>query len=275
MASWLVPGLTLLVLTGIWVLFLRRFQNLRGEMGSPPDFLDIPWTPGDLALLALTFFAFSGMAGLVLTSGRTEGVEVSAWSHALGFLVTGAGAAAVLILLMTLRKIRFGHFGLELEGVGKPIAFGLAAYGVFVPGVFLSRVIWAKFLEMFGFQVEPQEVVTVLLEKVRPTDGQPADVLLIAVFVFSTVILVPIYEEFLFRGLLLGGFRRWMPAVPAVFLSSWVFALVHTTSTFGPILVLSLIMGGVYTRTRSLPATIAIHSAHNGFMVMGLFLSPI
>ena len=81
---------------------------------------------------------------------------------------------------------------------------------------------------------------------------------------FTGVILAPVLEELLFRGVLLQGLlRNYRPWV-AIGQSSLLFGLVH----FNPAQSLSAAFGGVllgwlYYRTRSLWVCIAAHALHN------------
>lgn len=276
MADKAVQILIALALVGVWGLSWGRFRRSGGELTERPSFADIPWSLSDLALFALTFIAFSTTAAFVFVGADEMSLreqDRQAWTVAASFGAQVVGALSVLLLLVCLRRVNRSHFGWVREKVGTKVLFGLSAYIVFVPVVLLAMIASNKLLQLLGHEFVPQEVVTVLLEKVRPGEDRPRDLSLIVVFVVSTVVLIPICEEFLFRGLLLGGLRRFLPPVPAILLSSYMFALAHTVSTLIPIFALAVIMGAVYDRTRSLPATIAIHAAHNGLMVMGAFLS--
>lgn len=80
----------------------------------------------------------------------------------------------------------------------------------------------------------------------------------------STVIVAPIAEELVFRGLLYRSLKGGMPRFVAVLLSSALFAVLHGTImwmiyTF----LLGILLCALYERTRSLWACIACHMAFN------------
>jgi len=84
-------------------------------------------------------------------------------------------------------------------------------------------------------------------------------------FVLSTVLIVPFFEELLFRGHLQSALTfhlrsRWS----AIVLASVVFAALHPWWTIPAIFALSLGLGYVYERTGSLWAAFVMHAGFNG-----------
>jgi len=86
----------------------------------------------------------------------------------------------------------------------------------------------------------------------------------VALLVFSGVIVAPLGEETLFRGILFLGVRsRWGPLVATLF-SSVVFALFHgSLSAFVPLVVLGAILCYVVERTGSLYPAMVFHGVFN------------
>jgi membrane protease YdiL (CAAX protease family) len=83
--------------------------------------------------------------------------------------------------------------------------------------------------------------------------------------IVTTVLLAPVLEEMLFRGLILESIKQKRGATAAVMLSALLFGLVHF-----PILpqmlnafVMGVMLGYVYVLTNSLVAVIIIHAANN------------
>lgn len=84
--------------------------------------------------------------------------------------------------------------------------------------------------------------------------------------ILLTVVLAPVFEEILFRGLLLESLLRRWKGWQAVAMSALLFGLVHM-----PILpqmvnaaVVGLVLGYVYALTRSLAPVVIIHAVNNG-----------
>jgi membrane protease YdiL (CAAX protease family) len=89
--------------------------------------------------------------------------------------------------------------------------------------------------------------------------------------ILSPVVLAPITEELVFRGAVFRKWRvRWSPS-KGVLLSSAIFALLHKG-------LLGAFLGGltyalVYTRTRSILASIVAHALHNAVLRVVLALN--
>lgn len=92
--------------------------------------------------------------------------------------------------------------------------------------------------------------------------GAPLVLLLLAV-------LVPIYEELVFRGFLLGGMTKHISFGWANIIQAVLFALVHDDSPrFVFYLSLGLLSGWLVRKSRSLGPSIALHSANNALATL-------
>ena len=85
------------------------------------------------------------------------------------------------------------------------------------------------------------------------------------------VLIAPIAEEFLFRGYLYGVLRRFAGRLPAIIVSSLLFAAVHLhlPSMLG-LTILAVLLCLVYERTGSLWANICIHATFNTISIAAL-----
>ncbi len=87
------------------------------------------------------------------------------------------------------------------------------------------------------------------------------------------VIIGPVIEEILLRGIMLDGFLRRYSPVKSIFWSSLIFGLMHLNPwQFFGAFIAGLLLGYVYWKTRSLIACIFIHMVNNG---IGYLLSYI
>jgi membrane protease YdiL (CAAX protease family) len=103
------------------------------------------------------------------------------------------------------------------------------------------------------------KMVQSLMEGGRARFGLPMTVMLIA-------LLVPVYEELVFRGMLLGGMTRHISFGWANIFQAILFALAHDDSPrFGVYLTLGLLCGWLVKKYRSLGPSIALHGANNAF----------
>ncbi len=98
--------------------------------------------------------------------------------------------------------------------------------------------------------------------------------------VIAIVVIAPVVEELTFRGFIFGGLRGKLGTTGAVVVSSVIFALAHTLSVGGSILLLgpSLFVAGValalvYERTRSIYPGMALHASFNLVAVILIFMS--
>jgi len=84
--------------------------------------------------------------------------------------------------------------------------------------------------------------------------------------ILAVVIMIPIAEELLFRGILQGEVRRVAPAGLAVFLSAIVFALFHILPfQIAFVIIPGLVLALVYELTRNILIPIFMHMVYNFF----------
>lgn len=91
-----------------------------------------------------------------------------------------------------------------------------------------------------------------------------------SLLVISLVVIAPVVEEFVFRGLLLHRWSRKWGMVRGIFASTAAFAVLH----FSPvgIFLLGLGLAAIYVRTGSLRLAIAAHGLNN---LLALAMSPL
>lgn len=97
----------------------------------------------------------------------------------------------------------------------------------------------------------------------------------------SILIFAPILEEFLFRGVLQTWIRSKLGPISAIFIASFFFSLMHfspdQSTTNVPLLItlftLSLYLGFLYEKTRSLLASIFLHVTFNSLSVIRIIFT--
>jgi membrane protease YdiL (CAAX protease family) len=82
----------------------------------------------------------------------------------------------------------------------------------------------------------------------------------------------PIFEEFIFRGLIFGGLRRSLGFVPAAMASAAIFAIVHPPPSVIPVFLMGLAAAFAYERTGMLAAPMTVHAVYNA-AVLGFQLN--
>lgn len=99
---------------------------------------------------------------------------------------------------------------------------------------------------------------------------------------FSILIMAPLIEEFLFRGVLQTHLREKIGSKPAILLSSLLFALFHFSLSQGlgnvalmiSLLFLGCFLGFLYEKYRSLWASISLHITFNTITAMRILIWP-
>ncbi len=87
----------------------------------------------------------------------------------------------------------------------------------------------------------------------------------------KVVVIAPIVEESIFRGLILHGFRRNYNGFIAVFMSALLFALFHLNPwQFPATFVLGLLLGWIVIRTNSIILSILGHSINNLLVLLNI-----
>ncbi|OLB94038.1 MAG: hypothetical protein AUH30_18700 [Candidatus Rokubacteria bacterium 13_1_40CM_68_15] len=85
------------------------------------------------------------------------------------------------------------------------------------------------------------------------------------------VVIGPVVEEFLFRGVILPRLTLWMGATAAIVVSSGIFTVLHAPLTWSNLSIfeIAVIQGWARLRTGRLAAPIAIHMIMNGLAMVG------
>lgn len=91
------------------------------------------------------------------------------------------------------------------------------------------------------------------------------------VYILAVVILAPVIEEFVFRGVMLSKLEKYGTGF-AIITSSIIFAIAHLDISIAVFAFFcGLCCGFIYTRTRNLWAAIAIHMINNGYAVFSSY----
>jgi membrane protease YdiL (CAAX protease family) len=114
----------------------------------------------------------------------------------------------------------------------------------------------------------------------QPEEQQTVQVLRIAsswtdrtALALITILLAPLGEELLFRGILYPSIKQLGYPRLALWGSAFLFAAVHFNAViFLPLLVLALVLTVLYERTNNLLSPIAAHALFNGLNFAMLFM---
>jgi membrane protease YdiL (CAAX protease family) len=245
--------LSLLILTAL--LALALWQKARDQLpflldpaASPPARVSV----SDGLIAALLFFVLQSVVMIF----RSLAVEtLTGFDLLIAFSIAGAATFAIM---------RLTFWRLHSEGVPRTFGPGTPAallWGV-LGGLAAAAValLYLKLLPLMSLFQQAGETAAL---------GQE-DKLLIAILAICAA---PIFEEFIFRGLIFGGLRRSMGLAASVLGSAAIFAIVHPPPSVIPVFGLGIATALIYSRTRLLIGPMAAHAAYNA-IVVGYQLLP-
>ncbi|MHB8781008.1 MAG: CPBP family intramembrane glutamic endopeptidase, partial [Candidatus Geothermincolia bacterium] len=242
-----------------------------GVPGSPPSYaadgwrarLQVNWSPREaMGVLALVFAVY-WISSVPAAFFAGDAFPVLPWLIYLGVFATGILAGAAWIT----RRHGQGaaSLGLTKRRAGRNAALGLLGG---IVGL-IANVIIAAFvtllLDALRVEAERPEQVTVA--------GVPAWQLVITILV--VVLIAPIVEEILFRGILYPALRKRSGIGAAVLASSVLFAVLHLNwIAFLPLTAVGVVLALLYEWRGSLVAPIVAHAVNNGIvMAVALLLA--
>jgi hypothetical protein len=217
------------------------------------------------------FFEARNLEGIGEPGAESAALSISAGSLFCAMLAAG-GVVTLLILqnvVLTLRQplATLGVCRAPLANLAPVILFSL----LIIAPVLLCALCWALFLQLLGYEPERQQLVEQFSRLFM--DGNYPEVALMTV---NAVVLAPLWEELIFRGLFFGLLMSRWGTLAALVVTSLVFAGYHFSLTaFLPLFCVGMALGYVYSRTRSIYFAILAHAIFNGVnLLMEVFLVP-
>ena len=218
----------------------------------------VSWGIVDAVLCWVAGGVAAGIVGIPLYS-RATGLDIDP-VYTFGLLLPAQQFTVILAVYLVSRLKGRGSLAADF---GLDLGFRLSDARALFLGAALEFVLAAAVLPLLTLsrEAEPQQ----LLRDLQDSQGAPP----VFLFVIGAVVLAPLVEELLYRGLLLRALLRRVQPAGAVFLSALVFALVHyvgdpSTLPFLPALTaLGVALGLVALRTGSLKWPILIHAGFN------------
>jgi membrane protease YdiL (CAAX protease family) len=231
--------LSLLLAFALWQKARDQLAYLLDPDASPPARV----STSDGLIAVMVFFVAQGVAtAVIIGRGRVTGGAVL-----LAFSIGGA---------ITYALMRYVYAKAKTEGV--PRIFGEAnrpLLGLATGAV--AGIVALAYLFVLS--------TTDLMDAARREESSYTSLGLWLVPL--AVVAAPLFEEFIFRGLIFGGLRRSFGVWPATLASAAVFAIVHPAFSFVPVFVMGVCAAQVYERTRSLLAPMLVHAAYNAVII--------
>ncbi len=234
----------------------RRINSMKQELpkesfwrltGSFPNISDLFIIYGVFIIAQLLGQFIAYLFGLrydssLLNSADEQTLYSAQYAYGLFSLVSYASAMVITTIFVVLFKRLRGDRGSLLK-----VARGANLAHITLWGVILTLCL--------GVVLEP---LMAIMPKVPEYSGRgiPA--------IISLIVIAPIFEEFICRGVLLESLRRKGGVVLALFISSLFFALLHAHVTlFLNAFIMGLMLGYFYIRTRSIIVPIILHAINN------------
>lgn len=217
------------------------------------------------APLAPGLLVLAGLIALPLASTITLAFFVATIGASLGALLVSILSGSLALLLVGLiARTTTRHFAVQVGvtiSAPKAIALGVL-YGV--TGAARVAILLSLAVTAFGLPLRTAAEAFGLDASWSP----PA----IGLFVVTTVVIAPIAEELMFRGVLLPWAARWMRPAAALAWTTVIFAAGHSYYGVGVILIAyyGLVLGWARLRTGGLVAPITLHALLNGVTALAL-----
>ena len=263
-----------MLLIGVGLLLRQAWLARRGRLSAAPPLSGPPLDLVDVTLLIAGGFV---LIGEVLMPQLLQGPLVAFLSGlALPFALEQG--VQVLLLYLVLMSAPLVLLAAMLRGRGVPPAGGWLQWHWQPPASALARAAGAVLMvlpivALSGWLIErlwPQAGGSNPLLDLVLTNPDPRA---LACFAFTATLLAPLFEETLFRGVLLPSLARRLGPLPAVLASAAVFALAHLSLTeLVPLLVLGVGLGWLRWRTGRLAASVLMHSLWNGLTFLNLLV---
>jgi membrane protease YdiL (CAAX protease family) len=231
-----------------------------------------PWKLNGIILLLSGMFIclsfFSSLGALAHHFGGEEKLEGNSLLSLVFLTLSLDGSILVVsgVLLKWHRVSWREAFGFSTSGAGRALLWGVLTAIIFIPVGFILQSLSFKILPWLHVEVSGQETAVETLQN-AVTWGTRAYLVLFA------VVIAPVAEETLFRGILYPALRQNGFPRLALWGTSAAFAAVHLTPTvFLPLLVFGLALALLYEKTDNLLAPIAAHGFFNAVNVAIFYL---
>jgi membrane protease YdiL (CAAX protease family) len=222
------------------------------------------WGFSHVAVLVALVVLSSAVAAAVVLPGEDEpGLLTQLWVQC--FV---NGGAVLFVGFVAERRSPDGvrSLGLPRGRHLRALGTGLGVYLLTLPALSGLGAAWPFALEALGAEPRPQEWLA-LFSEARGVE--------LAVAAALAVLVVPLFEEVLFRAFLQPLLVQNFSEKGGVLLTALVFAWLHGQESFLPIFGLSIVLGGLMLRTQRLACVYGVHAFHNALtLAMTLALAP-
>jgi membrane protease YdiL (CAAX protease family) len=240
----------------------------------------VPWNPWlGVLFIVIVYYVAQILSGVVVSiypslnnwsdTQAYDWLSDSIYAQFTFILLTEVAAIGAIYLFLKRRKL-----GMSAIGLRKPrwmdAAYGLAA----IPAYFILFILTVAAIKLLapGLDVEQEQQIGF---------NNVSGPLELGLTFVSLVILPPLAEEIMVRGFLYSSLKKALSLIPAVILTSLLFAAAHLPEggAAGPLyiaaidtFILSLVLIYLREKTGGLWAPITLHAIKNGIAFTVLFV---
>ena len=233
-------------------------ENTAADLGL----VEAPWSVQSALGLAVVAFVLALLAGAVVARMGAAGGNPTLQALGAGGVFCGLYVALLGIVWISSATlgVRFvDAVGLRRAGDWRWYA---AALGAATAGWLFTAAFTAA-LSALGVKIPRDDLTAFRL--------LPSGALGVAIAVLLLVVVAPIAEEVVYRGVLLSALSDRWGTVAGVAGSAVVFSAVHLSLVgFVPLLVMGALFGWLFVKSRSLPVAILAHATYNALGVIAL-----
>lgn len=239
----------------------------------------MPWSAWTGVAFVIGTFVFSQLLSSVILAAYAslrgyEGADVDAWFNTTSaqfayYALTATFVVGAVGIFLRQYKQRWDIIGLR-RPKWSDLGYALLAAPVYL-ALYVAVVVVVSAV-VPGFNIDQEQELGF--------DNVAGFAALTMVFI-SLVILPPIAEEIMMRGLLYGSLKKALPLVLAVIITSIIFAIAHLPAggAEGPLyiaaidtFILSLVLIYLREKTNGLWSSIYLHALKNGIAFTFLFI---
>jgi membrane protease YdiL (CAAX protease family) len=215
-----------------------------------------PWNPNRVMWLLAGYFAAMLLGGMVVLGYKGNATDSQLLLFAVGSFFQIITLVLVHIFLQQ-HRIRWGDaFGFNEPRLGRTLFLGTLVAVLLLPVGLSLTELSARMIRLLGSEPAIQQPVQVM--------RKATSALQLIVHGFSAIIVAPVVEEIIFRGVLYPTVKKTYSPKVALWGVSLFFAMWHQNLTVVlPLTVLAIILTFLYETTRNLVAPIVAHSLFN------------
>jgi membrane protease YdiL (CAAX protease family) len=244
--------LSALLVLALWQKVRDRLPYLLDPTETPPP--SIALSDGLIATLA--FFVVQGLVFLLLTSAEMPMGQAMLVSY------VAAGGLISLFTLYLFWRLKVPRL-FEAVGLRAPSTSTLRSL---LLGLLAGIAAAALGLGYLWVVAHVDALRTLARESAELAKGLPQGTRTwMAILAIGAA---PLFEEYLFRGLVFKGLRRSMKPAFAILASAAIFAIVHPPLAFVPVFGLGVAAALAFEGSRSLLAPILAHAVYNAAVVL-------